>query len=345
MLTQKYRPKTFSEVIGQDHIVKNLQESILKDSVHSCYMFSGPQGTGKTTVARIFSKAINCLSKVKPCNDCDGCKRAEIIEINASSERGIDMARKLGEIVMYSTKSKYRCVILDESHALTKEAAQSLLKTIEEPPSKTVFILCSTQPTKIIQTIQSRAKRYTFKRVFGKSLLNYLHRICISEKISIDDGTLWDVCSKSKGILRDALTYLEMVRDSDSDATILQSLGTIAYSEIKQLFEVLLVGSTNGALHFIEQIHNLQPDYNELYISLMQAIYSTVLSKSGVENENQYGFKELENLSLPTLFDILALLRDEHRQNMYEGALSEINFNLTMLKLKNMISVKKVNRI
>lgn len=345
MLTQKYRPKTFSEVIGQDHIVKNLQESILKDSVHSCYMFSGPQGTGKTTVARIFSKAINCLSKVKPCNDCDGCKRAEIIEINASSERGIDMARKLGEIVMYSTKSKYRCVILDESHALTKEAAQSLLKTIEEPPSKTVFILCSTQPTKIIQTIQSRAKRYTFKRVFGKSLLNYLHRICISEKISIDDGTLWDVCSKSKGILRDALTYLEMVRDSDSDTTILQSLGTIAYSEIKQLFEVLLVGSTNGALHFIEQIHNLQPDYNELYISLMQAIYSTVLSKSGVENENQYGFKELENLSLPTLFDILALLRDEHRQNMYEGALSEINFNLTMLKLKNMISVKKVNRI
>ena len=342
MFTDKYRPKRFSAVIGQDHIIKNLQESVSKDSIHSCYMFSGPQGTGKTTVARIFSRAINCIENDKPCGKCDGCKRAEIIEINASSDRGIEMARKLGEIVMYSTKSKYRCVILDEFHSATRECSNALLKTLEEPISNTVFILCSTQPTKIIPTIQSRAKRYTFKRTFGKILFNYLNNICRAEKIKIDETTLWGVCSKSKGIVRDALTYLEMVRDSDGDVNVLQSLGTIAYSEIKQLFEVLIVGNTNGVLHFIDQIHNLQPDYNELYTSLMNAVYNTILKKSGVENENQYGFQELENLSVLTLFDMLALLRDEHRQNMYEGALSEINFNVTMLKLKNMINIKKV---
>ena len=185
---KKYRPKRFGEVVGQTAAVRTLKNAIKTNRVANAYIFAGPRGVGKTTIARILAKALNCLNPTpegEPCGECEHCRSIDkgnfpdLVEIDAASNRGIDDIRQLKESVSYAPiKGKYKVYIIDEAHMLTKEAFNALLKTLEEPPPRTVFVLCTTELDKIIPTIQSRCQRVIFKKIPEGLIVERLKEIC-----------------------------------------------------------------------------------------------------------------------------------------------------------------------
>ena len=217
---RKWRPKTFSEVVGQEHITVTLKNSIRNNRIAHAYLFTGPRGVGKTSTARIFAKVLNCLNSqdAEPCNICELCESIQsnqsldIIEIDGASNRGIDEIRTLRESVKYApTKGKYKIYIIDEVHMLTKESFNAFLKTLEEPPSHTVFIFATTDVHKVPLTIISRCQRYDFRRIQHDTIKNALKHIAEKEKIKIDDKTLSIIAKKADGSLRDAESYFDQV--------------------------------------------------------------------------------------------------------------------------------------
>jgi DNA polymerase-3 subunit gamma/tau len=216
----RYRPKRFNEVIGQDHITTTLQNSIRSNRIAHAYLFTGPRGVGKTSTARILAKTLNCLNPqdVEPCNKCELCESIQsnqsldIIEIDGASNRGIDEIRTLRESVKYApTRGKYKVYIIDEVHMLTKESFNAFLKTLEEPPSHTIFIFATTDVHKVPLTIVSRCQRYDFRRIQLDTIKSALKNIAENEKIKIDDKTLSIIAKKADGSLRDAESYFDQV--------------------------------------------------------------------------------------------------------------------------------------
>lgn len=217
---RKWRPKKFSELIGQSHITTTLQNSIRNNRIAHAYLFTGPRGVGKTSTARIFAKSLNCLNPkdTEPCNECELCEdiqsnqTLDIIEIDGASNRGIDEIRTLRESVKYApTKGKYKVYIIDEVHMLTKESFNAFLKTLEEPPSHTIFIFATTDIHKVPLTIISRCQRYDFRRISLETIRNAIKEIAAKEKIKIDDKTLSIIAKKADGSLRDAESYFDQV--------------------------------------------------------------------------------------------------------------------------------------
>src|SRR3970040_703834 len=217
---RKWRPKKFSEVIGQEHITTTLQNSIRSNRIAHAYLFTGPRGVGKTSTARIFAKVLNCLNPkdTEPCNECELCKdiqnnqSLDIIEIDGASNRGIDEIRTLRESVKYApTKGKYKVYIIDEVHMLTKESFNAFLKTLEEPPEHIIFIFATTDVHKVPLTIISRCQRYDFRRIQLDKIKETLRTIASEEKIEIDDKTLTIIAKKADGALRDAESYFDQV--------------------------------------------------------------------------------------------------------------------------------------
>jgi DNA polymerase-3 subunit gamma/tau len=187
-LYRKYRPKLFAEVEGQEHIVRTLEGALLSGRVGHAYLFCGPRGTGKTTVARLFAKSLNCTNrgagKFEPCNNCDSClainegRSLDLIEIDAASNRGIDEIRNLKDSArVAAASSNYKIFIVDEVHMLTKDAFNALLKTLEEPPSHVIFIMATTEPHKILETILSRVQRFDFKKISPELIIRKLKKI------------------------------------------------------------------------------------------------------------------------------------------------------------------------
>lgn len=217
---RKWRPKIFSEVVGQEHITVTLKNSIRNNRIAHAYLFTGPRGVGKTSTARIFAKVLNCLNPqdAEPCNKCELCESIQsnqsldIIEIDGASNRGIDEIRTLRESVKYApTKGKYKIYIIDEVHMLTKESFNAFLKTLEEPPSHTVFIFATTDVHKVPLTIISRCQRYDFRRIQHDIIKKALSEIAEKEYIKIDDKTLSIIAKKADGSLRDAESYFDQV--------------------------------------------------------------------------------------------------------------------------------------
>ncbi|MCD5396427.1 MAG: DNA polymerase III subunit gamma/tau [Candidatus Pacebacteria bacterium] len=220
VLYRKYRPKTFSEVIGQEHIVRTLSNAIEENLISHAYLFAGPWGSGKTTLARLFAKAINCENRkgYEPCNECLSCREInegraiDLIEIDAASNRGIEEIRQLKEGAKFSpTRLKYKVFIIDEAHQLSKDAANALLKILEEPPEHVIFILATTEPQKMIPTIISRCQRFDFYKLTLPQILRKLQFICENEKIKIEDEALELIAGNSNGAMRDAESFLEQV--------------------------------------------------------------------------------------------------------------------------------------
>lgn len=215
---RKYRPQRFDEVVGQEHITQTLKNALDSERVAHAYLFTGPRGVGKTTTARILAKALNCTNPKdsEPCNECEMCKSIQssqlmdIIEIDAASNRGIDEVRSLRESVKYApSKGKFKVYIIDEVHMLTKDSFNAFLKTLEEPPSHTVFIFATTDVHRVPITIISRCQRYDFRRIQVDIIKNLLSDIAKQEQISIDDKTLTLIAKKSDGGLRDAESYFD----------------------------------------------------------------------------------------------------------------------------------------
>ena len=215
-LYRKYRPTTFDGVVGQDAVVTALRNQVKYGQLGHAYLFCGTRGTGKTSTAKIFARAVNCLHPVEgnPCNECELCKQAEsgfnLIEIDAASNNGVDSMRNLREEVQYTpSKGKYKVYIIDEAHMLTTQAFNALLKTLEEPPEHVIFILATTEPQTILPTIVSRCQRYDFKRITAKEIAGRLRLVCEQEAIQISQDALHYIAVLASGGLRDALSILD----------------------------------------------------------------------------------------------------------------------------------------
>lgn len=264
-LYRAWRPKRFEEVVGQPDIIEALKNQIKNGSIAHAYLFSGTRGTGKTSTAKIFSRAINCLAPVEanPCNACDICKGIldeslmDVVEIDAASNNGVDDIRELRENVKYPpSRSKYKVYIIDEVHMLSTGAFNALLKTLEEPPSYVIFILATTEPHKLPATILSRCQRYDFKRVGSSDLKHRLAHICEAQGVTFEEAALELIIRKSDGAVRDSLSMLDQCLGALGEGALteelaIRCLGVVDteliaeimeacyHSEVLKLFEVV----------------------------------------------------------------------------------------------------------
>ena len=275
VIARKWRPQRFSEVVGQQHVTATLENAIKHNRVAHAYIFSGARGVGKTTTARILAKALNCAKgpTVEPCNECDSCREIaagtslDVIEVDAASNRGIDQIRELREMVRYApASSRYKVVILDEAHMLTDEASNALLKTLEEPPDKVIFVLATTQPEDLLETIRSRAQHFHFRALTFSEIVGALERIAQKEGLSIDSGALAVLARAAEGSLRDALSLLEQARAycgaTITDPQVRELLGVVPEELLDQLVEAVQARSAERVLAlvhtFLAEGRNLQ---------------------------------------------------------------------------------------
>jgi DNA polymerase-3 subunit gamma/tau len=230
-LYRKYRPQRFSEVVGQDGVVKVLKNTLRRKKVSHAYLLSGPRGSGKTTMARLLAKALNCerlSDDAEPCDACPSCQsiargeNLDVMEIDGASNRGIDEVRELKSHVALSPfSSRYKVYIIDEVHMLTEAAFNALLKTLEEPPAHVVFTLATTAPHKVPVTIRSRCQHLPFQRISASLMVERLRQVCVSEDISVEEEALWEMARQADGSLRDALSFLEQaVALGEGDLTV-----------------------------------------------------------------------------------------------------------------------------
>ena len=266
-LYRKYRPKIFEEVIGQDHITKTLQNQIMNDQIGHAYLFTGTRGTGKTSIAKIFAKSVNCLSPNhgSACGECENCKRLEqendinIIEIDAASNNKVDDIRQIREKVKFMpVGAKYKVYIIDEVHMLSDSAFNALLKTLEEPPSYVIFILATTEVHKLPQTILSRCVRFDFRLVSVNELTKHLARVFNKENIKYDEESLKIIASAGEGSVRDTLSIADSIASyCQGDITkekTLSVLGTTDHELIINFFNQIQEKDVGQVLSLIDQI-------------------------------------------------------------------------------------------
>ncbi len=275
VIARKWRPQTFREVVGQQHVTETLENAIRSNRVAHAYIFSGVRGVGKTTTARILAKALNCVKgpTPEPCNQCDSCREIaagtsfDVIEIDAASNRGIDQIRELREMVRYApAASRYKVVILDEAHMLTDEASNALLKTLEEPPEKVIFVMATTQPEDLVETIRSRAQHFHFRALAFGEIVQALEGIAQKEGLTVDSGALAVMARAAEGSLRDALSLLEQARaycgTTIADAQVRELLGVVPEELLDALVEAIEARSAERVLAlvhtFLAQGRNLQ---------------------------------------------------------------------------------------
>jgi DNA polymerase-3 subunit gamma/tau len=267
VIARKYRPQTFSEIVGQQHVTRTLANAINSNRVAHAYIFSGVRGVGKTTSARILAKALNCLKgpTAEPDGTCDSCREIsagtslDVLEIDAASNRGIDQIRELREMVRYApASSRYKVVILDEAHQLTDEASNALLKTLEEPPERVVFILATTRAEDLVETIKSRAQLFQFRALSFTEIAKEIERIAGEEKLTIEPGAVAVLARAAEGSLRDGLSLLEQAiaysGEAITDAQVRELLGVVAESVLDALVDAISEQSAEMALSLVHRL-------------------------------------------------------------------------------------------
>lgn len=306
-LYREYRPEVFDEIIGQDHIVKVLKSQVAQDSVSHAYLFCGTRGTGKTTTARLIAKAVNCLSDWdRPCGVCENCRAIkegtfmDLMEIDAASNNGIDNIRELRESIKYPPSvGRKKVYIIDEVHMLSTAAFNAFLKTLEEPPDNVMFILATTEPQKLPQTILSRCIRMDFRRVSEKQIFERMELICEKRNVEIDKDALWLVAANADGSVRDGLTLLDQcISGREGYITrddILDTLGAVGEETYIRIVDAIIEKNVSGCIMAVEDVMNRGRDARQVLMGLMNH-YRNLLMAKYVEKPETVLNMSLENV-------------------------------------------------
>ncbi len=296
VLSRKWRPQNFGDVVGQGHVTQTIQNAIKLERIGHGYIFTGPRGVGKTTVARVLAKVLNCKNPKEnnPCNVCGHCeeitdgRNMDVLELDGASNRGIDEIRELRESVKYPPNSgNYRVYIIDEVHMLTKEAFNALLKTLEEPPAHVVFILATTDPHKIPQTILSRTQRFDFRRISIELISKHLVEILNREDINFEDEAINLIAKKADGSMRDSLSLLDQVIAYSGDKLevepVRSSLGIIHDSLYVNLFSGIATKNVSSILSELDGLFNGGHSINDFISGFNEIMRNALVTASGVD--------------------------------------------------------------
>ena len=289
-LYRKYRPKSFEDVVGQEVIVQTLTNAVKNDMVSHAYLFNGPRGTGKTSIAKIYAKILNCndLNDMKACEKCDSCtqinnnQNIDVIEIDAASNNGVDEIREIrNKIGLVPSNSKYKIYIIDEVHMLTNQAFNALLKTLEEPPKHIIFIFATTEPHKIPTTILSRCQRFDFKKIHDEKIVKRLKQIVEIEQIKITDEALKEIAFLSDGGLRDSISLLDQAISYSDDEITVQNIhdinGSITKEEVRSLINYLCDKNLEECLKSIESYDANGKSMSKIVRSVIEELKNIIL--------------------------------------------------------------------
>ena len=314
-LYRKYRPSNLDDVVGQEEIKKILSTSIVNGTITHAYLFSGPRGTGKTTMAKILAKMVNCLNPVNgnPCNECTNCKNlfnsSDIIEIDAASNNGVDEIRDLREKAnLVPSMCKYKVYIIDEVHMLTVQAFNALLKTLEEPPKHVIFILATTEYHKIPLTITSRCQKFQFNKIDDNLIVLRLRKIADLEKIEITDEALMEIAKISDGGMRDSINFLDQLRSFKCDEKITVDdvydvCGNVSVFDIKNLLVYIKNNDVENITLFFEKLSETGKNYPKFMENFCDFLKDVILFKNNVSNKLINSNKDVLN-EVADLFSI-----------------------------------------
>lgn len=370
VLARKYRPQTFKEIYSQDHITQILSNAIKINRIAHAYLFTGPRGVGKTSMARILAKSLNCEKgpSDNPCNVCSNCisitasTSTDVIEIDGASNTGVDEVRELQRELFYApSQSAYKIYIIDEVHMLSKNAFNALLKTLEEPPENVIFIFATTEPQKVLPTIISRCQRFDFKRIPVEDIKTRLKEISEIENIDIDEESLYLIAKKSDGGMRDALSLLDQMLSYADDKIridiVREVFGDLPIIIYRDIVKALLEHNSQQVILLYDDIMEKGIDLMEFIISFIDFMRSLLMLKIGNElkgfvEEDYISIKELaQQMSVNELLYILSMLiklKLDVRISSHPSTLIE----LTLIKLSKLDElndlddlIKKINNL
>ena len=322
-LYRKYRPSELDEVVGQKEIKKILASSVNNGTITHAYLFSGPRGTGKTTMAKILAKMVNCLSPIdgNACGKCDICKNIldsnDVIEIDAASNNGVDEIRELREKAnLVPSNAKYKVYIIDEVHMLTTQAFNALLKTLEEPPKHVIFILATTEYYKIPLTITSRCQKFQFNKITDEEIVDRLKYISIQENINIDDDALFEIAKISDGGMRDSINFLDQLRSFNSENISINDVyevcGNISNDDFVNLFSVIRNNDVEKVTAFFEKMNETGKNYSKFNEDVVDYLRDIILYKKNVSNKYiRNDIESIKKISNLFTFDEIFLIVDE----------------------------------
>ncbi len=363
VLARKWRPRTFAELVGQQHVSKTLCNAVESDRLAHAYIFAGLRGTGKTTVARILAKCLNCEKgpTTSPCGTCAACEEIaesramDVLEIDAASRTKVEQTRELLEMVSYApVRDRYKILIIDEAHMLSKASFNALLKTLEEPPPNVIFILATTELQKIIPTILSRCQVFEFRRVGSAELAGYLRTICDDEKIEISDTALGRLARAGEGSVRDSLSVLERVLafsgNKVDDEDVLRALGAVRIRVLTDLMQSLAARDASGMLTVLDSLvdegHDLVHFWSELIAAIRDLLLlralpdrKEVLTRSPDEAEALAGAAEgLSAEDLTRVFQIVADLE----YGLKSSSQPRFLFEAALIRIANLGAVRPI---
>ncbi|MCH8104139.1 MAG: DNA polymerase III subunit gamma/tau [Proteobacteria bacterium] len=351
VLARKWRPRDFTEMVGQEHVVQALVNALDSERLHHAYLFSGTRGVGKTTIARIFAKSLNCdqgLSS-KPCGECASCtevdqgRSVDLIEIDAASRTGVDDMRELLDNVQYApTRGRFKIYLVDEVHMLSKHSFNALLKTLEEPPPHIKFLLATTDPQKLPVTVLSRCLQFNLKRMSRQQILSHLQYLTDQEKVEAETAAMVLLSSAADGSMRDALSLLDQAiacgGGSVSLSTTEVMLGTISRDYLVKIFDSLVQQDAAGLVREARNVIAYNPDYQRVCAEMISLLHQMALyqSEAEIEPEDDWMGEQIIGLSARLSSEEIQLYYQIMLQGRHDLSLSPdaaVGFEMLMLRL------------